>query len=209
MHMKSHQHTDEKETLILDAAQRRFAGYGFSKVTMDEIALDVGMAKASLYYYYPTKEDIFRAVIRKEQHAFIEHMTALMEHPATPGKKLREYVQRRSKLSRQFTNLTSLGSHSWQELNPLFHDLFRVFCNEEKHLLMRIIREGKDSGEFDVASPERTATLILHALQGLRFRYYNAQESVGAAASNIEGLENDTHSLIETLLTGIIKRTRQ
>jgi AcrR family transcriptional regulator len=61
----------EKEHLILDAAQNRFARFGFSKVTMDEIAEDVGMAKASLYYYYPSKEDVFRAVLRREQEQFL------------------------------------------------------------------------------------------------------------------------------------------
>ena len=46
----------EKQAVILDAARKRFAYYGFSKVTMDEIAADIGMGKASLYYYFPTKE---------------------------------------------------------------------------------------------------------------------------------------------------------
>lgn len=207
MRTRSIKPPDEKETLILTASQRRFATYGFSKVTMDEIALDVGMAKASLYYYYPTKEDIFRAVIEKEQKAFLEHMAGLLKQPATPERKLREYVHHRSKLSRQLTNLTSLGSHSWQELNPIFKDLFKAFCNEEKHLLTGIIREGIEAGAFDIASPERTASMILHALQGLRFRYFHSQESVAAAASHIEDLEKDSHLMTETLLSGIIKRT--
>jgi len=59
--------TRDKEELILQAAQHRFAAYGLSKVTMDEIAEDVGMAKASLYYCFPTKETIFRSVVQHEQ----------------------------------------------------------------------------------------------------------------------------------------------
>ena len=192
--------------LILTAAQRRFAGYGFSKVTMDEIALDVGMAKASLYYYYPTKEDIFRAVIKKEQGAFLGHMAALLKQPAPPERKLREYVHHRSRLSRELSNLTFLGSQSWQDLKPIFKDLFKTFSSKEKHLLTGIIREGNEAGAFEAASPEKTASLILHALQGLRFRYFHSLESVAAAAAHIEDLEKDTHLLIETLLTGILKR---
>ena len=53
----------EKEAAILKSAQKRFMTYGYSKVTMDEIAEDIGMAKASLYYYFQTKDDIFRGVI--------------------------------------------------------------------------------------------------------------------------------------------------
>lgn len=53
--------TKEKEQAILKAARERFAQFGFNKSTMDEIASDVELGKASLYYYFPAKEDLFRA----------------------------------------------------------------------------------------------------------------------------------------------------
>ena len=52
-----------KEKTIVEAARNRFAHYGFSKVTMEEIATDVGMGKASLYYYFPKKEDLFKKLV--------------------------------------------------------------------------------------------------------------------------------------------------
>ena len=39
---------------ILNAAQRMFGQYGLTKTTMTDIAKEVGMGKASLYYYFPT-----------------------------------------------------------------------------------------------------------------------------------------------------------
>jgi TetR/AcrR family transcriptional regulator len=51
-----------REKSIIEAAKERFAHFGFSKVTMEEIASDVDLGKASLYYYFPTKEDLFKAV---------------------------------------------------------------------------------------------------------------------------------------------------
>ena len=67
----------EKTQNILSAARRRFAHYGFSKVTMDEIAGDVEMGKASLYYYFPTKEDLFKAVVIQEQNEFVNYIETL------------------------------------------------------------------------------------------------------------------------------------
>ena len=67
----SEQLTSEKQAVILDAARKRFAYYGFSKVTMDEIAADVGLGKASLYYYFPTKEGLFVEVIKDEKSQFL------------------------------------------------------------------------------------------------------------------------------------------
>ena len=52
----------EREKPIIEAARKRFAHYGFSKVTMEEIAADAEMGKASLYYYFPTKEELFSAL---------------------------------------------------------------------------------------------------------------------------------------------------
>ena len=40
--------TWDKEELVFQAAQHRFVGYDYSKVTMDEIAEDIGMANTSL-----------------------------------------------------------------------------------------------------------------------------------------------------------------
>ncbi|WP_447768616.1 TetR/AcrR family transcriptional regulator [Sphingobacterium faecium] len=55
--------TDNKKELIIAAAIRRFAHYGFSKTTMNEIAEDVKITKANLYYYYPEKTALIHDVI--------------------------------------------------------------------------------------------------------------------------------------------------
>ena len=68
----------DKECAILKAARQRFAHYGYSKVTMDEIAADVEMGKASLYYYFPTKENLFQEVIVQEQDEFAEEIEKIL-----------------------------------------------------------------------------------------------------------------------------------
>ena len=53
---------------ISEKARDRFYQYGFSKVTMDELAAELGMSKKTLYKYFPTKEallwDIYRATTK-------------------------------------------------------------------------------------------------------------------------------------------------
>jgi TetR/AcrR family transcriptional regulator len=196
----------EKETLILNAAQKRFALYGFGKVTMDEIAEDVGMGKASLYYYFPTKEDIFRGVIRREQQEFLEQMQNVVEQKMLVSDKLRKYVLQRLKYSSQLFNLSSLNHQSWMDLKPIFKDLFNNFAGEERKLLMQIIREGKQAGEFSVPSPEKVAHLILHILQGLRLRLFGATSTPPIQQPPYEELEKETTLFIESLLYGILKR---
>ncbi len=86
-----------REKAIIEAAKERFAHFGFSKVTMEEIASDVELGKASLYYYFPTKEDLFRAVISLEQNQLKENIEEILQKSNPASQKLQEYVDLRMK----------------------------------------------------------------------------------------------------------------
>ncbi len=53
---------------ILRAARDRFFKFGFSKVTMDELAQDLGMSKKTLYKFFPSKSDLLRQVMAAMQN---------------------------------------------------------------------------------------------------------------------------------------------
>src|SRR5450830_896479 len=53
------------ESLILEAAERVFAGAGFSGATMAAIAEASGLPKANLHYYFGNKQDLYRAVLAR------------------------------------------------------------------------------------------------------------------------------------------------
>ncbi len=52
------QQTEQIKAEILEAAERRFRGFGYGKTTMAEIANDVNMSAANLYRYFHNKQDI-------------------------------------------------------------------------------------------------------------------------------------------------------
>lgn len=54
---------DKRKEEIIEVAIRRFSHYGFSKTIMNEIADDVKITKANLYYYYPDKIALIKDVI--------------------------------------------------------------------------------------------------------------------------------------------------
>jgi AcrR family transcriptional regulator len=49
---------------IIAAAARLFADHGFAATKLDDVALRAGVAKGSIYLYFATKEELFRAVVR-------------------------------------------------------------------------------------------------------------------------------------------------
>lgn len=57
----------EIKNRILQQAREHFFKLGFSKVTMNEIATELGMSKKTLYAYFPSKEDLLMASLRQIQ----------------------------------------------------------------------------------------------------------------------------------------------
>lgn len=51
------------EHILLDVALKEFLQYGYGDAAMDRIAKDVGCSKTTLYSRYPSKEELFRAII--------------------------------------------------------------------------------------------------------------------------------------------------
>jgi TetR/AcrR family transcriptional regulator, regulator of autoinduction and epiphytic fitness len=62
-----------RETAIIDVVNRLLAEKGFDAMTVDEVAFEVGVAKASLYKHFPSKEDLASAaMVRVMQRAVTE-----------------------------------------------------------------------------------------------------------------------------------------
>jgi TetR/AcrR family transcriptional repressor of mexJK operon len=200
-------HAQDKQAYIRESARRRFAYYGYSKVTMDEIAADAGMGKASLYYYFPTKELLFQAVIAHEQKQFVCDIEAILTARLPADQQLRKYVKRRVALFRNFVNLSALGSQSLLDMKTVFRHLFTKLERQELTMLRRIIEAGKRSGDFDVNAPQHAAELLLHVLHGLRLRTLRTVNSPKLDNATYKSLEREMQSLTEIFLHGIKKRT--
>lgn len=62
----------EKETLILDAAERVFAARGYPATTVKDVAQEAGVATGTVYLYFPSKEELFLALIDRGIRAVLE-----------------------------------------------------------------------------------------------------------------------------------------
>jgi TetR/AcrR family transcriptional regulator len=206
MNTKNPELTTEKEDLILNAAHRRFITYGYSKVTMDEIADDIGMGKASLYYYFPTKDDIFRRIIEREQGVFVGQMREMLGKKMPAPAKLRAYFRLRVNYSNQIFRLSWHNRQIWPSMKPMFKDLFENLALEEEKVLTQLLRDGKHGKEFNIPSSEKLAQLIIHILQGLRTRLFHTDQLAQTSESVHQVLEKETALFIELLLYGISSR---
>jgi AcrR family transcriptional regulator len=162
-----------KEQLILETAQKRFGLFGVEKTSMREIADDLNMSKASLYYYFPDKESLYKAVIEKEQSEFIEWMTDRMGSQNEADQLLLDYARLRLSYFRTLLNLSRVRVKLYNELKPVLNDIMEAFREKEKTLIVQIIEKGISDGIFFHEDASRAAMIFLDVLRGLRMTMLN------------------------------------
>jgi AcrR family transcriptional regulator len=77
---------------ILQEAARMFRVQGYDKTRMDDIADKLGLSKASIYYYFPTKEDLLLQVCESAVGTALEQMSALESESMTDIEKLHRLI---------------------------------------------------------------------------------------------------------------------
>lgn len=80
---------EERRQEIVDAAQKCFFSRGYDQVTMDDIAKEVGVNKALIYYYFRDKESVYFAVALRGARIFKDMIRAAAAGELTGIKKLR------------------------------------------------------------------------------------------------------------------------
>ncbi|GAK50917.1 transcriptional regulator, TetR family [Candidatus Moduliflexus flocculans] len=88
---KLHRREREKfmrETEMIAAAEKLFTQYGFEQVTMDAVAKEAEFTKRTLYQYFPSKEDLFFAVVLRGFQQMFASMSGASERATNGFEKL-------------------------------------------------------------------------------------------------------------------------
>jgi len=157
----------ERELTILKAAGKIFAQYGLRKTSLDDIAKAVGLVKASLYYYFESKEELFRAVLRHESEIMIKKLRNSINKKPSPQEKLKSYSITKINYMKELINLYRLTTDAAQELLPLIEKERRQFFKAEKTLVIEILEEGVKKNIFKIDNLEFAALAIIASIRGL------------------------------------------
>jgi AcrR family transcriptional regulator len=168
----------DKVHIIIEASQKRFGLFGVEKTSMREIAGDLKLSKASLYYYFPDKESLYKAVVEKEQKEFIDRITGRILSIEEPEQLLREYCTSRLSSFRTLLNLSRLRMEVYSDLKPVFRETILIFKEKEKEIIKKIFEKGVKNGIFYIDDIDQTASLFLDLLKGLRVIVVNEKETL-------------------------------
>ncbi len=144
----------ERPTQIIDAALDVFSEHGFAAAKLDEIARRAGVSKGTIYLYFASKEELFKAVVKD-----------------TIGAEVRAAAQAPRAKSASESLERALRGHWSLATQPKFDGWFRILVSElPKHpdllefynhevidhawaIFEDIIRAGVASGEFRPIEP--------------------------------------------------------
>jgi len=184
--------------IVIEAARKIFARFGFSKTTMDDISHAVRKGKSSLYYYFKSKEDIFKAVAEKEIQMMRDEMGAILAKANSAQEKIRAYIINRLRMFKRFLNLYNVLRDEYLENYAFIEKMRESYDQEEQRMISGILKEGVENGRFNIKDLDLTANAIIIALKGY--------EQSWAFEDNTEKIEENMDTLLDVMFYGIVTR---
>lgn len=168
---------EEKKLMILNAATECFSHMGYDKTTLDDIGGKVKLNKASLYYYYNSKEDIFCDVIYAEAQRFREEIRTKLKSFRTAEDKVVYFLSERTLFYKRIRNLQELTDDVVKKVEPIFTTLRDGIHQEEKTLLKDVLDEGIYRGEINRTDSGKLADVLLKVASAFRLPVNGGAES--------------------------------
>ena len=151
-----------REDAILDAATRILAGKGFDLMTMDDVALEVGISKPSLYKHFKSKEDLVGEALIRLIDGALEYLEQL-PGDLTGLARLRALLEwaLRVRLTGGLPFLPSTSPHVREMLTRNLRYVTRVLKLNRQ--LEQLVAEAKAVGELDPSLPDEVILFSYYA----------------------------------------------
>jgi TetR/AcrR family transcriptional regulator len=134
--------------LILEAAEKVFAGAGFAGATMAAIADEAGLPKANVHYYFGSKKELYRAVLNRTLQNWLAPTHGIVRE-ADPRTALAAYIRdkmhqaiTRPHASRVFANELLHGA---TEIHDLLATTLKALVQEKAAVIDDWIAQGRMS----------------------------------------------------------------
>ena len=160
---------------LLDAALALFVEKGFAATRVEEVAARAGVSKGTLFLYFPSKEELFKAVVHENAGRHVaDAFREMAGFTGSSAELLREFVRRwwtqyGGTPAAGLTKLMVSEAANFPELAQYYQD---EVVGPSHELLRRVLQRGIDSGEFrPVDVPPLVHLIIAPLVQMVTWRY--------------------------------------
>jgi AcrR family transcriptional regulator len=188
--------------LILDATDRLLARYGYRKMTMDDLAREVGIGKGTIYLHFPSKEEVVLSHVDRIVERLKVELSKVARGGGPPAARLRRMLVARVMFRfDSVQHYTESLSDLLAALRPGLLARRQRHFEEESEVLASVLREGKRAGDFDFRDARATARTLLTATNALLPYSLSARE-LGKRGD----LEAEASRVVDLLLGGLLAR---
>lgn len=187
---------------ILDATDRLLANNGYKKMTIDDLAAEVGIGKGSVYLHFSSKEEIVLSHIDRIIERLKSRLYEISQKKSSCERRLREML-----IERVVFRFDSV-QHYTQSLNdmlstirPSLLERRKRYFEEEARLFATLVKEGIESGEFAKVNIQEAASSLLLATNSLLPFSLSTQE-----LGERHEIEKRAARLADLLLKGLCRR---
>ena len=166
--MKSSLKQKEIRESILDATDSLLARHGYKKMTIDDLAKEVGIGKGSIYLHFTSKEEIVLSHIDRIIEQLKGKLAALAKKDAPPEERLQKML--RTRVLHRFESV----QHYTQSLNdllaairPNFLARREKYFAEEARIFAGVVADGQQSGKFAAGDAFEIAESMILATNSL------------------------------------------
>jgi AcrR family transcriptional regulator len=192
---------------LLEAALELFVEKGFAATRVDEVAARAGVSKGTLFLYFPSKEELFKAVVRENIAGRFAEWALEVETFDGSTSELLRYCYKvwwerigRTKAS-GITKLMLSEAHHFPEITQFYqHEVIRP----GQQLIRCILQRGVDRGEFRALDMDYAIYLVLAPMLFLMLW----KHSMGACVPDALGLEPEKYIAMQAdnILHGLVVR---
>lgn len=187
---------EERIDLILRVASQVLAERGYHSTSLEMIAEQLDLTKASLYHYYGSKDELVRACLARVAHQTIDQMSELASQPGTPTEQLRRLIVEQIRISTQDEPEMSrlfLQHFDWPDS---MSEVVRRYRAEHTRLFDLAIEAGLASGEF----VSENIDIARHCMFG-SLNYVSVWFRSGTKAENSRAIEATADQVMKLFVT--------
>ncbi|MEP6613380.1 MAG: TetR/AcrR family transcriptional regulator [Mucilaginibacter sp.] len=196
---------DVKKEKILEAAHHRFLHFGYSKTTMNEIAGDLSMSKALLYYYFPDKSQLYVAVMRKVADSYLKSLSDRINTFADLKEAFIFQIDTQHDFIVTNYNFFDFFRLNEQNLPDAIWEIVTQVHESETKMLVSAIKTEVDRGKIKpVSNPTEIVELLLDALHGVRAKSVSHKKTMFPNKEHLEEIRAKRLLLADIFIKGLM-----
>ena len=183
-----------KLDLILMEAAKLFRQKGFGGTSMRDLAEQVGMEAASLYYHIGSKEEILEKICFNVARTYISHLEEIEQTNESNLEKLKELIRLHIRMMITDGSEVSVTNHDWKYLSDEKLSEFKELRSFYENRVQSLLDQGVNEGEF---AKVNTTIALYTLLSSLRWIEHWWKPQRGISAKELE------NSIITIILNGL------